>query len=520
MKFKILLACVVCFVSGISHADPVGTAFTYQGQLAVSGVPANGNYDFIFALYNSSSSGNEIGSPVVTNGLPVSNGLFNTSLDFGSHFNGTASWLAISVRTNNAGNYIVLTPRQALTPTPNALFATGAANAASVVNGSITSAAIANGAITSANIGSGQVVRSLNGLQDAVTLAHGNNVTITPSGNTLTIAAASSGANWSLTGNAGTTPGTDFLGTTDNQPLELWVGGSRALRLEPNANGPNVIGGFSGNSVGGGAYGATIAGGGVAGSANQVSANVSTIGGGLLNTIQATSSTIAGGYNNTIQGTSSGSSIGGGEANLIQNIYGTIPGGYGNAVTGPYSFAAGKNATASGFGSFVWGDGNAPTASTGDHQFVVRCTGGANFFTANGTSTGVQLAAGGGSWSSLSDRNAKDNFDLVNAEAVLEKVAAMPISTWSYKTENQNIRHLGPMAQDFYAAFGVGEDNRHITTIDSEGVALAAIKGLNQKLDEQIGAKDAEIERLQQTVAQLEDMVKKLAATQKASEQK
>ena len=120
----------------------------------------------------------------------------------------------------------------------------------------------------------------------------------------------------------------------------------------------------------------------------------------------------------------------------------------------------------------------------------------------------------------MSDRNAKDNFDLVNAEAVLEKVAAMPISTWSYKTENQNIRHLGPMAQDFYAAFGVGEDNRHITTIDSEGVALAAIKGLNQKLDEQIGARDAEIERLQQTVAQLEDMVKKLAATQKASEQK
>ena len=194
MKLKMILLSLLAGASTALYADSLGTAFTYQGQLSASGAPANGAYDFIFALYNTSSSGSEIGSPIITNGLSVSNGLFSTGLDFGSQFNGTASWLAISVRSNNTGNYVVLAPRQALTPTPNALFASTsgtASTASTVANGGVTSAAIASATITSANIGSGQVVKSLNGLQDAVTLAQGNNVTITPSGNTLTIAATS-----------------------------------------------------------------------------------------------------------------------------------------------------------------------------------------------------------------------------------------------------------------------------------------------------------------------------------------
>jgi hypothetical protein len=270
--------------------------------------------------------------------------------------------------------------------------------------------------------------------------------------------------------------------------------------------------------VSGGAYGATIAGGGIAGSVNHVSGNVSTIGGGCFNSITSPSSTIAGGYSNTIQQV--GGSIGGGQQNSLTAIYGTIPGGFGNTVSGPYSFAAGYNATAVGLGSFVWGDGNAPTASTGDHQFVVRCTGGATFYTANGTSTGVYLAAGSGTWSQLSDRNVKDNFEPVSSTAVLNKAVELPISSWSYKTENQNVRHIGLMAQDFYTAFGVGEDNTHITTIDSEGVALAAIKGLDKKLNDEMKAKDAEIHQLQQTGAQLKNTVDKLAARQKTAEEK
>jgi hypothetical protein len=85
---------------------------------------------------------------------------------------------------------------------------------------------------------------------------------------------------WSLTGNAGTTPGTQFLGTTDNQPLELRVGGQRTLRLEPGQASPNLVGGYGGNSVAGGVAGATVSGGGQSGYENRVYDDFGTVGGG------------------------------------------------------------------------------------------------------------------------------------------------------------------------------------------------------------------------------------------------
>ena len=82
-----------------------------------------------------------------------------------------------------------------------------------------------------------------------------------------------------------------------------------------------------------------------------------------------------------------------------------------------------------------------------------------------------------------SDRNAKENFAAVNAQAVLDKVVALPVSEWNYKSDKQ-AEHIGPMAQDFHAAFGLdGTDDKHISVVDENGVALAAIQGLNQKLE-------------------------------------
>jgi endosialidase-like protein len=76
-----------------------------------------------------------------------------------------------------------------------------------------------------------------------------------------------------------------------------------------------------------------------------------------------------------------------------------------------------------------------------------------------------------------SDRTLKERFEAVDPRTVLAAVATLPIERWSYKGET--IRHLGPMAQDFAAAFGLGADDRHIFTLDAAGVALAAIKGLH-----------------------------------------
>jgi hypothetical protein len=112
----------------------------------------------------------------------------------------------------------------------------------------------------------------------------------------------------------------------------------------------------------------------------------------------------------------------------------------------------------------------------------------------------VQLSAGGGSWGSLSDRNTKFNFNPVDAQQVLEKVAALPVSTWSYLSQDASILHMGPMAQDFLAAFGLGEDEHYIGTLDADGVALAAIQGLYQLNQEQV----AEIQSLKAQLSRLE----------------
>lgn len=102
-----------------------------------------------------------------------------------------------------------------------------------------------------------------------------------------------------------------------------------------------------------------------------------------------------------------------------------------------------------------------------------------------------------------SDRNLKENFKLVDAREVLEKVVALPISRWNFK-EDSATPHVGPMAQDFHAAFGLGTDERHIATVDADGVALAAIQGLNRKLTEELQRRDAENAELKRRLERLE----------------
>jgi hypothetical protein len=104
------------------------------------------------------------------------------------------------------------------------------------------------------------------------------------------------------------------------------------------------------------------------------------------------------------------------------------------------------------------------------------------------------------SYVSLSDRNAKTDLAPVDGAEVLERVAALPITSWQFKTDPER-RHIGPMAQDFHAAFGLnGEDDTHISLSDTAGVSLAAIQELNRRLKE----KDAQLTAMQARIARLE----------------
>jgi hypothetical protein len=113
----------------------------------------------------------------------------------------------------------------------------------------------------------------------------------------------------------------------------------------------------------------------------------------------------------------------------------------------------------------------------------------------------------GTTWVNGSDRNAKEDFSSVDAQEVLAKVAALPLTEWQYKaTPGQ--AHLGPMAQDFHAAFGLnGNDDKHIATVDESGVALAAIQGLNEKLESQNQKLEAENAQLKLRLDKLEQLI-------------
>lgn len=689
--------------AGQAPLAPLGNAITYQGQVVFGQNPVNDRCDFIFTLHTAVTGGTQVGIQTRAN-VAVSNGLFTfTDLDFGrSVFTGEARWMEVQVRCPaGAGTYTRLAPRQALTAVPYALYSkqapwsgvigVPAGFADNVDNDTLGGLSCANGQIAKWN-GSAWVC--------AVDQTGG------------------SGAGWSLTGNAGTTPGMNFVGTTDNQALEFKVNGLRALRLVPKNVSPNIIAGYQGNAVASTAVGAAIGGGGVSGGVNQVtdsygtvsggqdnqagngdadtsnktyssvggglsnkalgqyavisggrenridpavnwsaigggyqnvitttstvesitigggwqngasgmyatisggmqnlasgesavigggvdnlassfittvgggasneatgiestiggggvnrasafastigggsvnqnngnygtisggetnvvSASWTTIGGGKSNSATADYTTVGGGNNNTVSGVGAticggsqntnsglistisggslngasgrystiagglfnrtdayGSSVGGGDSNYALADFATVGGGFGNLAEGQnatipggsqnvasadFSFAAGRRTRVlpSGIGCFVWADstGDPFTCATPD-RWAARASGGVWFYTKADLSKGVYVPVSGSTWYGQASRATQENRLPVDGQEVLAKLAEMPIAVWNDEGEDASIRHMGPAAEDFYAAFGLGGDTTHISTIDPDGVALASIQGL------------------------------------------
>jgi hypothetical protein len=233
---------------------------------------------------------------------------------------------------------------------------------------------------------------------------------------------------------------------------------------------PNVIGGFRSNYVQSGMYGGTIGGGGETAYPNIVTNTLGTIAGGSGNTADS-SAFVGGGHGNNAFGNRS-----------------MIPGGLSNAASGEQSFAAGTRAKSLHNGVFIWADSNNFDFSSGvSNSFRVRSTGGVRFVTGidgAGATTWSCLATSGNAWACSSDRNAKENFEEVDGREVLQRLDRLPILKWNAKGADPNVKHLGPMAQDFQSVFGLGDDDKLISTIDLDGVALAALQGAHREIEE------------------------------------
>ena len=154
-------------------------------------------------------------------------------------------------------------------------------------------------------------------------------------------------------------------------------------------------------------------------------------------------------------------------------------------------------------------DGNKWKVSHGGDRLTITPSGNVGIDNNNPTEklhvTGNILASG--TITPNSDRNAKTDITPADPAEILERVAALPIQHWRFKTEREGVKHVGPMAQDFHAAFGLGAHQTAIATVDADGVALAAIKGLNQKLEDQLREKDAKISALEERLAKLEQFL-------------
>jgi trimeric autotransporter adhesin len=257
----------------------------------------------------------------------------------------------------------------------------------------------------------------------------------------------------------------------------------------------STVGGGAANSAGTGDY-STVAGG----LGNAAAFDFSTISGGLDNLAIAMSSTVGGGQDNIASGPSS--TVVGGALNLASGVVSTVAGGELNVASGSHSFAAGKSAYADKAGTFVWADASTSTPfkvttnwqqpTYGANTFNVRATGGVVFATSMNTSTAAPatyclMGVSGTGWTCASDRNVKERVEPITPSRVLAGVLAMPVSTWSII--GSKFRQMGPMAQDFYRAFGLGDTDTAINSIDASGVAFAAIQGLHELLKD----KDAKI---------------------------
>jgi hypothetical protein len=150
-------------------------------------------------------------------------------------------------------------------------------------------------------------------------------------------------------------------------------------------------------------------------------------------------------------------------------------------------------------------------AHGGTGRIFMKTPGGTTIYSNEGQTAGVSLAAGGTAWAVVSDRNAKKDFAPIDSREILEKLAAIPITQWHYKWEEESVTpHIGPMAQDFKAAFYPGTDDKSITTQEADGVAFAAIQGLNQKMEDGNRKSENGIQNLQQKLEQKETEITEL----------
>jgi Chaperone of endosialidase len=536
------------------------TAFKYQGALSAAGQAANGRYDLTFALYTESKGGSPAAGPLATNAVAVSNGLFTAVLDFGAGtFDGTSYWLEIGVRTNGESSFVTLSPRQALRPTPYAVYAQGADAAG--LKGTIPTSSFGglyDKPVTlshPSNIFSGDgsgltgvdaaTVQGMTADELLSSIEDGSGLTNVCPGNISPGTAAID-----ISGNAATANYANYTGVASNapgSPFALDVKGAQTNE------GPIYISNSSMYFNGGivlGTDGSINTGGYLSMWANMwvydipaAHQDMITIGCDVPNGIVSYGGQpflvlydrLEGGGSTNSDWPCGANSLAIGQYGqiLLHNPWSQCWDAYEPQFNSPQLVFQGEvmtNLHAYGPTNY-WGISQGSNLLTigpmtgiiqhmnGADQgytrkyvegavlpsIVITPAGNVGIGTASPNHTlEVAGSVSATTFINSSDRSLKEGFRGVDVQEVLEGVATLPIQRWNFK--DIQTQHIGPMAQDFSAAFKVGPDDKHIDTLDANGVALAAIQGLNNKLTEALKQKQAEIMELRQRLDRLEQL--------------
>lgn len=512
--------------TALSAALPAAAAsFVYRGSLTDRGEPAEGEYGFRLTFYDAQFGGTPLAPATTLGGVAVSAGAFNANLELDPALQARDTlWLEVEVR-DAAGNFVPLTERQAVAPKAIAAGVCWDTQGNSGTNPTTDFLGTIDNQALRLRVNNISVMRYEPGFN--IVAGPANAVLAGVSGGT--IAGGIEGNevtdfSGTIGGGRGNRAG-DAAGTTSDASLATVGGGFLNVADATTA----TVGGGENNRASG--VGSAVTGGEL----NIARGDNAAIGGGRLNETSGAFATVPGGALNCA----------GGDSSFAAGMFAQVRPPLGSATTTACNNVAKAPDADGDEGTFAWGDAlGGPFVSTGPNQFLVRAGGGMALNTTviganddlvvaartggdadadlilrtrdggtgrifmrdvdsalqlssfpsynfnasaiagrfiNTGANGAHLTTGG-AWTNGSSRAFKEAFAAVDPLAILDKVLALPLSTWRYKGSLEGA-HLGPMAEDFSAAFGLGGDDQHIATVDADGVALAAIQGLNEKLE-------------------------------------
>lgn len=220
-------------------------------------------------------------------------------------------------------------------------------------------------------------------------------------------------------------------------------------------------------------------------------------------------SSVASGMSSTAMGSGT---VAGGDYSTAIGYHTEAGGNYSTALgvrtiaSGPNSTAMGRRVSTGGYdGSFIIGDGSSTdyATCTKSNEFVAVFAGGYSLLTDRSGLSGVYMNGGTSGWTNISDRHKKENFKPIDGEELLSKIRLLSITEWNYRGGDPAVRYVGPVAQDFHKAFGLGgADSLGINSICIDGVNMAAVQALERRTAE-LRERTAELEAVKAEVADL-----------------